>query len=294
MQDFEDIKNPLVSVIMTCYNREVYITEAIESVLASKYKNFELLVVDDHSGDNTVNIVKQFLQDEKRIRLIENDKNLGDYPNRNNGIQYAQGEYIFFVDSDDEMFPATIEKVIDFLVSHPEINFGIGSVGKSAFDHPPQILSSKDVIKRNFFEYPILAIGPGGTVVKKEFHNLLSNYPTIYGPANDMYFNLAAAIKSAVAVFPFEFVKYRRHDGQEINNQYSYLYNNYRYLNDALTQLQMPLTSKQKKWIALKNKRRFTVNITKYLLKTRDIKKTRNAIKLAGFKLTDALQGIFH
>src|SRR6476646_10196463 len=93
----------LVSVLMTAYNREKYIAEAVESVLASTYTNFELIVVDDGSTDNTVTIAKSFEARDYRIKLYINEKNLGDYPNRNKAAGYASGEYIVFVDSDDWM-----------------------------------------------------------------------------------------------------------------------------------------------------------------------------------------------
>ncbi len=67
---------PLVSVLMTAYNREKYIAEAIESVLQSTYKNFELIIVDDCSTDNTVSIATDFQQQDKRTSVQINEKNL--------------------------------------------------------------------------------------------------------------------------------------------------------------------------------------------------------------------------
>src|SRR5258705_9727856 len=92
---------PFVSVLMTAYNREKYIGEAIKSVLASGYTNFELIIVDDCSGDNTVTIAKTFEQRDARIKVYVNEKNLGDYPNRNKAAGYENGEFIMYLDSDD-------------------------------------------------------------------------------------------------------------------------------------------------------------------------------------------------
>lgn len=276
---------------MTAYNREQYIAEAIESVLASTYKNFELIIVDDCSIDKTVELARRYEQLDARIKVYVNENNLGDYPNRNKAATYAMGEYIMHVDSDDQIFEDGIEKCVMAMMQYPQCGFGI------QFKRPLEKiveLKSNNAIKEHFFKSPFLLIGPGGTIIKKAFFDRILGYPERYGPANDMYFNLKAAANSSILLLPFNFIRYRRHDGQEINNQYSYLYNNYRYLNDALIQLPLPITPKQKRWIALKNKRRFTVNILKYFCKTLNIKKTRNAIQLADFKLTDALQGIFH
>ena len=92
---------PLVSILMTSYNREKYIHEAIESVLASTYKNFELIIVDDGSTDSTLQIAYAYAKKNERIRVYNNEKNLGDYPNRNKAASYASGEYMMFVDSDE-------------------------------------------------------------------------------------------------------------------------------------------------------------------------------------------------
>ena len=85
---------PLVSVLMTSYNRENYIAEAIESVLASTYKNFELIIVDDRSKDRTVEIARSYESKDDRVKVYINEKNLGDYPNRNKAASYAKGFYI--------------------------------------------------------------------------------------------------------------------------------------------------------------------------------------------------------
>ncbi len=95
----------LVSVLMTAYNRQKYIAAAIESVLASAYSNFELIIVDDHSNDDTVNIARAYAARDNRIRVYVNEKNLGDYPNRNKAASYAKGEFLKYVDSDDYLYP---------------------------------------------------------------------------------------------------------------------------------------------------------------------------------------------
>ncbi|MEJ0081053.1 MAG: glycosyltransferase family A protein [Puia sp.] len=90
---------------MTCYNREKYIGEAIESVLASSYSNLELIIVDDHSSDDTVNIGRAYAEKDNRVNVYLNEKNLGDYPNRNKAASYARGEFLKYVDSDDYIYP---------------------------------------------------------------------------------------------------------------------------------------------------------------------------------------------
>ncbi|HEV2714429.1 MAG TPA: glycosyltransferase family A protein, partial [Terriglobales bacterium] len=95
---------PLVSVLMTAYNREKYIAEAIESVLASNFKDFELIIVDDCSKDRTAEIARRYTSD-SRVQVHVNEKNLGDYPNRNRAASLARGKYLKYLDSDDVIYP---------------------------------------------------------------------------------------------------------------------------------------------------------------------------------------------
>jgi glycosyltransferase involved in cell wall biosynthesis len=285
------IDQPLVSILMTSYNREEYIAEAIESVLASTYKNFELIIVDDCSVDKTVSIAKSFSLKDKRIRLYVNEKNLGDYPNRNQATSYASGEFLMFVDSDDKLLESGIENCIKTMKLFPQSSFGIFYLHSR---ESPFLLDSNRAISKHFFEKSFLTIGPGGTIIKRTYFEKINRYPTKYGPANDMYFNLKAVCSSPVVLLPFVFFFYRMHDGQELNNKYSYLVNSYQYLNDALLELTLPLTDKQKKWLVKKNKRRFVVNISKFFFKTFNLKKTKNVILKTHFSIKDAIEGIFH
>lgn len=103
-------KNPAVSVIIPTYNRAKLLPRAIKSVLNQTYQDFELIVVDDASTDNTEKVVKEFQEKDGRIRYIQYKKNKGGSAARNSGIKAAKGEYIAFQDSDDEWLPEKLEK----------------------------------------------------------------------------------------------------------------------------------------------------------------------------------------
>lgn len=103
---------PLVSILMTSYNREEYIAQAIQSVLDSSFTNFELIIVDDGSKDQTLKIARSFAERDKRIKIYINEQNLGDYPNRNQAAKYAEGAYIKYLDSDDYLLPGGLNIVL--------------------------------------------------------------------------------------------------------------------------------------------------------------------------------------
>ena len=102
--------NGKVSIIMAAYNAEQTIRQAIDSVLAQTYVDFELLVIDDCSKDATCSIVKQYTENDARIRLICNSGNVGVSQTRLNGLKEATGDWIAVLDSDDAWLPEKLEK----------------------------------------------------------------------------------------------------------------------------------------------------------------------------------------
>ena len=94
-------ETPKVSVVMPAYNMERYIGAAIHSVQEQTYSNWELLVIDDGSGDSTCDIVERLAKEDRRIRLIRNKKNIGVAQTRNRGFELASGKYVALLDSDD-------------------------------------------------------------------------------------------------------------------------------------------------------------------------------------------------
>ena len=104
----------LVSIIMPSYNTSDFISETIKSVLNQSYANWELLIVDDCSTDNTDEIVRPFLLD-KRIRYLKNENNSGAAVSRNRALREAKGKWIAFLDSDDLWMPDKLSKQIRFM-----------------------------------------------------------------------------------------------------------------------------------------------------------------------------------
>ena len=105
----------LVSIITPAYNAAAYIAETIESVLAQTYTNWEMLIVNDCSKDNTVEIVQSYAAKDKRIKLINLKQNSGAAVARNTAIQNAKGRYIAFLDSDDLWKKEKLQKQIEFM-----------------------------------------------------------------------------------------------------------------------------------------------------------------------------------
>lgn len=108
---------PRVTVLMTYYNKGKYVEEAVSSVLASSYTDFELLVVDDASTDGGLALVRAF--NDSRIRILESTVNTGRAAAANRGFDAARGEYVAILDADDLMYPGRLAKQTAFLDAHP-------------------------------------------------------------------------------------------------------------------------------------------------------------------------------
>ena len=107
----------LVSIIMPSYNTGAYIMDSIQSVLSQTYNNWELIIVDDNSTDNTRSILELYRCDD-RIRVLYNDKNLGAAISRNRAIRSAKGRWIAFLDSDDLWLPDKLQKQLYFMIDN--------------------------------------------------------------------------------------------------------------------------------------------------------------------------------
>ena len=118
----------LVSVVMPVYNGERFLADAIESILAQTYTDFELLIVDDGSTDASAEIIRAYENRDRRIRFFQLQRNMGQAATLNRGIANATGKFITIMDCDDESLPQRLEKQVEFLQSNPEIGaLGTGS-----------------------------------------------------------------------------------------------------------------------------------------------------------------------
>lgn len=144
---------PKVTVFIPVYNGERFLAEAIESVLAQTFADFELLIVDDGSTDSSVEIVERYA--DPRIRLERNERNRGRPYTRNRGLELARGEYVAVLDADDVCEPARLETSVVFLDENPDV-VAVGSSatfidddGRSLF--VARFVSDPDAIRASIF-----------------------------------------------------------------------------------------------------------------------------------------------
>ncbi len=110
-----------VTVLMSVWNGEEFVEEAVDSILAQTFGDFEFLIVDDCSDDGTPRVLADAAVRDARIRVVRNDKNLGLTRSLNRGLALARGQYVARIDADDYAYPSRLEKQIAFMKSHDEI-----------------------------------------------------------------------------------------------------------------------------------------------------------------------------
>ncbi len=117
----------LVSIVLPVYNGERFLRESIESVLSQTYSNWELLILDDCSGDSTPEIAKAYAEKDSRIRYYRNEKNLQLPGNLNRGFSLARGEYLTWTSDDNRFRPEALERMAETLDHHPDAGFVFAS-----------------------------------------------------------------------------------------------------------------------------------------------------------------------
>jgi hypothetical protein len=112
------MSSPVMTVLMPVYNAELFLREAMDSILHQTFTDFEFLIIDDGSTDSSVNIIQSYT--DPRIRFIKNERNLGISLTLNKGIELAKAELIARMDADDISYPDRLQKQYDYMMAHPD------------------------------------------------------------------------------------------------------------------------------------------------------------------------------
>ena len=212
---------PLVSVIMPVYNGEKYVEQSIRSILGQTYSNFELIVIDDASTDETSGKLNTL--NDCRIQIITNKINLGNYPSRNIGLKIAKGDFIFVMDADDLALPYRIERQLIFMFSNPEIGIcsssfrKFGTNGNFIVNYPYDY----ELLKVHFLENNY-CLHPGLCIRKSLFNNpdsLYYDYQFRYASDYDFISRNFKYFK--ICNIPEVLMEYRVHKNQITSSKYS-------------------------------------------------------------------------
>lgn len=203
---------PLISVVMSVYNEENYLQEAVDSILKQTVQDFELIIVDDCSTDRTREILRGYR--DPRIRVIWNEENKGLTANLNLAISLAKGQYIARMDGDDLSHPDRFEKELRYLKEHPEMKLISCRTETFGREHlRSDIQGDPEYLRCRMLVRPVLA-HPGFLVRGEVFRKLGFRYDETFRQAQD--YDLAARLsrKYAIGICPEVLLEYRAHKGQ--------------------------------------------------------------------------------
>jgi len=210
------MNSPRVSVLMTAFNRERFIGAAIESVLSSRLANFELIIVDDKSTDSTLAVARSYADSDRRMKVFANERNLGDYANRNRAASHAVGEYLKYLDSDDLIYPHSLDVFCDAMDAFPNAGFGLSEIPDESAPYP-LALPPGEAYRRHFFENDLFLRAPGSSIIRREAFEAAGGFHefTGRGQLGDLELWLRLARQVDLVLLPRDLVWDRQHPGQE-------------------------------------------------------------------------------
>lgn len=238
------MQTPLVSILVTVYNRELYLRETLQSILDSTYDYFEVVVVDDYSTDKSVDIAREFANLDQRVTVHQNYKNLGDYPNRMKAASLAQGRYLKYVDSDDLIYPHSLAIMVESMERFPEAALGLcHSMPEDESPYPWQ-LSPEQAYRKQFLGRGCLNCGPSGAIIRRDAFQSIGGFQAHWKVISDTNLWYRMAARWPIVLLPPGLVWWRRHEQQEFtsnDNPSVYLDKGYKLDKQALTDSGCPL-----------------------------------------------------
>lgn len=174
------VTNPQVTVLMAVYNGGKYLKSSVQSVLNQTFRDFEFLIVNDCSTDDSVEIIESF--NDKRVIIYHNEKNIGQTKSLNVGLRLAKGKYIARMDADDMAFPMWLEKLVNFILNHAEYEVvGPGAVVIDAENRIKNTIISPEkndtIILSIFCDTPVNHVG---SIMNKEAIINLGGYNELF------------------------------------------------------------------------------------------------------------------
>jgi hypothetical protein len=282
------MNTPLVSVLMTAYNREPYIAEAIKSVLASSFADFELIIVDDGSRDRTVEIAREFLSD-ARVQLHLNATNLGDYPNRNRAAGLARGKYLKYLDSDDLIYPHGLAVMVAAMEQFPEAALGMCRPASPAGPYPA-CMTPHAAYAEHFLGNGLLDCGPTGTIVRTRCFREAGGFSgKRYVGDLEMWIKLAA--RWQVVQLPEGLIWWRMHAGQEYQTgtrSHDY-FMVYAMVMEALAAPDCPLSAEERGRAVARKRRRHARDLLRLAVRERQPRAAWRIMQATHFQPSDLL-----
>lgn len=212
---------PTVSILITSYNRAPYIGEAIESALQQTFQDYEVIVSDNCSTDNTMEILERY-KSHPKVRIHRNETNLGQFPNRNMCASLARGKYIKYLDSDDLIYPWGLELLVQMMEQFPEAGWGLCSLIQVQKKPYPFMLNPREAFEHHYQVFGIFDKAPLSSIIRRNAFEAVGGFEDI-SMAGDFDMWQKLALQFPVVLMPDGMVWNRVHAGQEMSSYRKYI-----------------------------------------------------------------------
>jgi glycosyltransferase involved in cell wall biosynthesis len=244
-------------VLVTVYNREPYLAACLESILASSFQDFEVVVVDDQSKDGSAQIAEAYSSKDPRIRFYRNEKNLGDYANRMRAAELAKGRYLKYVDSDDLIYRRSLAIMVEAMEAHPESAAGLCHSSPEDDQPYPWQLSPEQSWRKQFLGRGCMGAGPSSAILRRDAFFEIDGFRN-WGVLNDrdLWFRLSA--RYPIVLLTPGLIWWRRHEGQEFTRDDAalfYLERGFELLMETLQRRDNPLNETDRQTAMLRAQR---------------------------------------
>lgn len=284
---------PLISVLVTVFNRERYLEDALKSIANSAYREFEAIIVDDCSTDNSFALAENFVSKDSRFHLFKNRKNLGQFGNRNRAAELATGKYIKYLDSDDILYKHTLGTMLEAIEAHPTAAYAISSPQIDPPKAYPFTITPLEVYRTEFLGRGCLSAGPSGAIIGRENFLRIGGYRDL-GVVSDIDLWYRLATKSDTVFMQPALVWWRRHNMQAFssdNAEEDYLTGEFRITMEALTSDECPLNELERNLAIRRKKQHFARKLIARCAKRKSISPIFLGMS-KGLKWLDLLSGL--
>lgn len=285
---------PAVSVLVTVYNRKAYLAACLDSILASTWQDFEVVVVDDMSTDGSAELAERYAGSDTKIKFHRNQQNLGDYPNRMKAAELARGKYLKYVDSDDLIYRHSLAIMVEAMEANPDAALGV-SHSLPEDDHPyPWKLSPQAAWQKQFLGRGCLGAGPSSAIIRKESFFGVGGFGEC-GVLNDRDLWYRMSARWPIVLMPPGLVWWRRHEQQEFTKDDAarvYLEGGYRLAMEALNSPECPLNGDEREIALARASQHHARRILALALRHRQPTLAWHLFRSCGLGIGDLLSGM--
>lgn len=205
------MRQPTLSVVLPNYNHSLFLPKALEDILSQSFCPLEILVIDDGSNDNSIEVIERFVKEHPVVRLIRNMENRGVIYSANRGVELAFGDYIYFAAADDLILPGLFEKSMSLLARYPDAGLS-SAIVESERDGTRILFSLEDISLKDCFLSPADCIrllrrrsswmGGNSTIFRRGALIEAGGFLPELGPLCDVFVEMVIAMKHGVCYIP--------------------------------------------------------------------------------------------